>query len=102
MTSPYEFWKTQKEKTHNLYLKAAHKALDIPEDDMNINVKKGISTAAFLGAMFLTGGLATGIPLLMNFLQQPTVSQQKPIDSEYEVRHYNMDGELIKIPQKKD
>lgn len=106
----YDFWRTERKKDLKLGRLAAAKSLDIPlDDDMNIiSNKSGISTAAFLGAMGLTGGLAVLVPLLLPLLQQKPstpispVVQQKPIDSSYNVRFFNSDGDLINIPQKKE
>lgn len=88
----YDFWKANQQWKDKLYKKASHKALDIPEDDMNINSgnvthnhylesnqpvpkesaiskpKGSILTKALLGAALVGSGagVGIGIPLLLD------------------------------------
>ncbi len=89
-----------KEKLH---LRAAHKALNIPEDDMQINANRtGLGPLGAIG-IALVSSLVPGGFLLWSLLGQaasqlPTPNASKPPDSEYEVRFYDKDGKLINVP----
>ncbi len=80
--------------------KASHKALDIPTDDMDLNVKNGLGwkELAVVGAMVLG---AIGVTNYFTVPQQgpPTPpAAVSPVDSEYEVRFYDADGNVIPVP----
>jgi len=82
--------------------KATHTALDIPEDvDIQAN-KYGLGWKELLvlvigmlgaGALFAANRPELTLPV---FSPPPTA----PLDSDYEVRFYNSDGELISVPRK--
>lgn len=91
--------------------KAAHKSLDIPEDDMNINnTRTGIGTAGMIGIAAAAGlpGIITAALLGYSTLKQPAaaaptppvvpVVQQPPVDSAYDVLFYDKDGNPITVP----
>ena len=82
--------------------KLAHKSLDIADDDMDVNVqntKSGIGWREL--AVAAVAGL-TGFGM-WQYSQQPTppadpVEHASPVDSEYEVRFYDADGNPIDVP----
>ena len=88
-----------------LAAKLAHKAVDIPEDeDVNLNVQNSHGTGwkelvAIAGLLFCGGWLAK------NAFKPPAVppavppAATSPADSEYEVRFYDAQGQLIEIPR---
>lgn len=89
----YGQFNKRNEWRHTLAKKATYKALDIPEeDDVNINVQKGYGWKELLvgGAVLLGGGL-----LASNHFQPP---QAAPVDSAYEVRFFDADGNPITVP----
>lgn len=92
-----------------LHRKLAHKSLDIGmDDDVNVDnsrVGLGWKELAVIAGMLL-GGTAIWKFGDKGVSQQPvvvpSVPQQQyspPIDSEYEVRFYDKDGNPIEIPQ---
>lgn len=104
----WPLWFKQQEWRQKLERKATHKALDIPDDDMNITqTKVGIGTAGALGiaaAAGLPSMAAVGVLAwaLLRDKGEPTPPPTPPAvdvaDTEYEVRFFNAKGELIDIP----
>ena len=103
-----------------LYKTAAHKALDVPEDDMNITSNSGntvnntyqqpkgslgtLAKLALGGALLGTGmGAGVGIPLLLDALKNKEVvspinkekdlSIDKTLDIEFEIKN----GEIVPL-----
>jgi hypothetical protein len=79
----------------DLHRKATHKALDIA-DEMDFNqtlTRTGMTwkELAVIAAMLLGGG-ALGMHYFASERQAP------PVDSEYEVRFYDKDGNPIHVP----
>jgi len=63
--TPYDLWANARAVKEKLYMKAAHKSLDIPEDDdmqINSHVRNGVSWKEMLVAIIGIGILATTIP----------------------------------------
>lgn len=90
----FERWRNK------LHKRLAHKSLDIPlDEDMNVT-----NTRVGLGWKELAVIAATGLGgfYLWNQTNQPATPTQpaavSPNDSEYDVRFYNAEGELIKVP----
>jgi len=91
-------------RQNRLYDKATHKALDVAEDDMGFNQEidrsnRGISWKEL--AVLALGGL--GAYGLWSYNQEDKVpivppAQVAPIDSEYDVRFYDSEGNLIDVP----
>ena len=75
--------------------RATHKALDVPDEDVNIRTGIGWKELAVIAAMVLgAGGVAA------YFQQSPPVAPvSSPVDSEYEVRFFDADGKPIKLEQ---
>lgn len=98
-------WANQQEWQNKLHEQAVRKALDIPSDDMNIvQNKTGIGTAGAIGiaaaagvpsalaAAALAYSMAGGSP------EVPTAPPQAAVtDSEYDVRFYDANGNLIPV-----
>lgn len=106
----WTLWRRNHQWRDKLNEQMARKALDIPDDEMNITTNKtGIGTAGALGiaaAAGIPGLAATGImgyalskkdpaPVAPG-TPPPAVS---PADSEYEVIFYNARGEVIDVPR---
>jgi hypothetical protein len=72
-------WGKRQSWQDDLYRKAAHKTLDIPEDDMQINANKfGVGTLGIIGAA-LAGGLpALGIAWLLSRRPEPKIPTAPP------------------------
>lgn len=104
----HENWK------HALHRRAVHKALDMmPEDDVNIDASRqstsglGWKELAVIGALGLGG---TGLYLnsqqttsetKTETVQQPAPQPVQPLpdgEQEFEIRFYNADGELVRVP----
>lgn len=83
-----------------LHREAVHKALDIaPEDDVRISQETsglGWRELAVIVAGMVIGTAATNWLLLRPYA--PPTSRSAPIDSEYDVRFYDKDGNLIEVP----
>jgi len=86
---------------NNLSRKLAHKSLDIA-DDMDVNVQ---NTKSGIGWRELAVAAVTGLAAfgMWQYSQQPTppadpVEHASPVDSEYEVRFYDADGNPIDVP----
>lgn len=107
----YKLFTTRVNWQDKLYKSAAHKSLDIPEDDMNITsnsgnvtnnysppVKSGLGTLGKLaaGAALLSTGMGAGIgiPLILDALKDKNTTITKPIqdidktlDIEFEIKN---------------
>ncbi len=85
---------------HELHKQAVHKALDIaPDDDVHISQKTtGLGWKEL--AIIIAGLVATGWffqrPVAAPPLSSPTTTS--PADSEYDIRFYDQDGNLIDVP----
>ena len=88
-----EYLKGEKAK-RDLYLRGAHKALDIAEEDMNVSTEVN---KIGLGWRELLVVLGTGLAGygLYNFYN----STSEPADSSYEVLFYDKDGNQIEVPR---
>lgn len=108
------WWRSTQQWQEKLQRKAAHKALDIPDDEMQIKSTTNNTGIGAMGAVGIAlaaavpglGALAVVAPLLLKQLDQPTklppvVTQPGPVDSDYVVRFYDADGNPIEVPQKK-
>jgi len=85
-------------KRRRLALSAAHKALDIPEDD-EVNIINGFGWKELLVVAALICGSLLGWAWLQRGLSPPQQRHTTPVDSEYEVRFYDREGNPIEIPQ---
>ena len=85
-----EDWKAR------LHRRAAHKALDIGDDDMNISPKTTINGLGWKEMLVMA---LVGLAFYFGSQSPVATQQQSPIDSEYEVRFYDKDGNPIEIPQ---
>ena len=85
-----------------LFRKASHKALDIPDDDMDLNVRNGMGwkELAVVGAMVLGAAWGAKYFAVPESPAPPavTVPATPPVDSEYEVRFYDAEGNVIPVP----
>lgn len=84
-----------------LAAKLAHKAVDIPEDeDVNLNVQNSHGIG-WKGLAVIAGALLGGAWLAKDAFKPPTLppAATSPVDSEYEVRFYDAQGQLIEIPR---
>lgn len=94
----WSLWKKHMEWKDGLAKSAAHKALGIPDDEMNIHAdnRRGMDwkMAAVLAAAGL-GGYA------LHQQGQAVTEPRPPViadDSEYQVRFYDRNGNLIDVP----
>ena len=101
------WWHARMEWVNKLDRKLAHKALDIPDDEMNVdNSRTGLSASGAIGvamAAGLPGLVATG--LLGYFLTRepaklPPPVPPAPVDrvEKFDVLHYDSEGNLIRVP----
>ena len=83
-----------------LHKQAVHKALDIaPDDDVRITQKTtGLGWREL--AIIIAGLVATGWFIQRSAPPAPTLPSrvESPVDSEYDVRFYDKDGNLIEVP----
>lgn len=93
-------WQDQVNKRHTL------KSLDMAMDEMGdvnttVNKGMGVKELGIIGAIIL-GALAFMRPDLLPTTgnNQPQQQAAGPTDSEYDVRFYNRNGELIDVPQR--
>jgi len=93
-----------------LHRRGTMKALDMAADEMGdvtttVNKGMGVRELGMIGAIIL-GALAfmNSDKLLPNNNGNSNNSQQAagPADTEYDVRFYNKDGELIDVPQRRE
>ena len=92
-------------KKRSLYLRAVSKALDMPEDDMQLNTYK--TTGIGWRELLVLGGIVLGGAGLYGWIAKssadavappsPPAVYGVPSDSEYEVRFYDKDGNLIPV-----
>lgn len=74
-----------------LYKQVCHKAVDIPDDDVNISTQS--ATGITWRELLAVGALALGgWWVFLHGAQTPAR------DSEYQVRFYDKNGELIEVP----
>lgn len=93
--------KSEDRRAHFLN-KVAHKAADLAlDDDVNITANRtGIGTAGAVGIAAACGipGLVTALALMFGGKgEQSPVVPSSPADSEYDVRFYDKDGNLIPV-----
>lgn len=109
----YPEWQRHSREKNNLYLKAVHKALDLPEDEeMNVTTGmsgKAVALIAAAAGLGPAAALFALLPALMGDRNEKPAAPEKPVpvvgsadpaDSEYEIRFYDSDGNLINVPQK--
>lgn len=93
----FGWWHKSIKWQDDLHRRACHRALDMPEDDMNIRTGLGWKELAVIGAMVLgAGGLGiwgTSTPET----PQPQPPATAPGDSEYDVRFFDADGKPIDL-----
>lgn len=90
----------------DLHKKAAHKALDIPEDDdMNVdNSRTGIGAWGAIGIAAMAGLPPTILAAVLawNALKPESKPEHKvevePVKSEFDVIHYDQHGNVIDVP----
>lgn len=104
-------WLSSNRWRQTLARKATYKALDIPDEDVEINAQRtGIGpggVAAIVAAATLGPLGMAGISLLSEMTDQPPVPpvapQPAPVvsaaDANFEIRFFDADGKLIDIPQ---
>ncbi len=100
-------WANQQEWQNKLHEQAVRKALDIPSDDMQIvQNKTGISTAGAVGIAAAAGipsALTAGALALSlmgdgkEAVPPPPPPTTSVSDSEYDVRFYDANGNLIPV-----
>lgn len=101
-------WGRHQDWAQKVEEQAVRKALDIPDNDLNIDASKtqtGAGTGA-LAAAALAGGfpatilaVALGIGAMRGPSTTTSPMQSAVPDSEYEVRFYDKDGKLIDVPR---
>jgi len=99
----YGKYQESEDKKRKLFLRSAHKALDIGDDDMNISPKttttingvgwKELLAVAAVGGAFYFGSQTS------NIINVPS-NHVGPVDSEYQVLFYDKDGNAIDVPRK--
>ena len=99
----YLHWRKNAEWRDRLAKRATHKALDIPDDDMQINssTRTGIGTAGALGIAAAAGLPATAAAAFLGYMlmrEKPAADVKPPADSAYTVRFYDADGKPIDVP----
>lgn len=101
--SPYDLWEASQQWRQNAYRKAVHKALDIPEDDVNINTNSGMGWKELLvgGVVMLAtiggmGWLLKDNPPLVPPLPPPPANTAV-LDSAYDVLFFDAEGNPISI-----
>ena len=98
-------WRKNAEWRDKLAHQATRKALDIPDDDMPTIItanKTGISTAGAIGIAAMAGLpptiAASVLGAMLFFGGDDKPDHSGPADSEYEVIHYDADGNIIPVP----
>lgn len=105
--SIWKRWGAHQDWVEQLQKKATHKALDIPDDDMQIvNASKTTNGAGGVGLMAaaLAGGIPATVLAAMLGLSAmkgspESTPAQPPVDSAYDVLFYDKDGKLIDVPR---
>lgn len=104
-------WARNADWRDRLHKKAAHKSLDIPEEDViNANRETTVTGVGPLGVIGIA--LATAIPsvaailLAWQFLKTPPTAVQQTlpaqpgaVDTEYDVLFFDKDGKPIVVPR---
>ncbi len=112
-SSIWQRWARRQDWTDELQRKAVHKALDIPDDDMQIVNASKTNTGASGGAVTaaaLAGGIpATVLAAMLGFnamrgSQPQATTPAAPAtaavpDSAYDVIFYDKDGNTITVPR---
>lgn len=82
--------------------KAIHKALNLPmeDDDMQFNQSSGLTVGHLLGIAVIAGVLFVGASLWKPSEPAPPMSAPGVTDTEYDVRFYDREGNLIDVPQR--
>lgn len=104
--SIWKRWGAHQDWVEQLQKKATHKALDIPDDDMQIVNASKTTNGAGSGAI-MAAALAGGIPAavlaaalgLSAMKNTPPTTPTGPTDSAYDVLFYDKDGKLIDVPR---
>ena len=111
----YGRYQAAEDRKAKLALRVAHKALDMPDEDMRIEANRtntGVDPRAVIGLAALTGLLPVlgagatylalhGSPAPATPPVAPPVATQPitpPKDSEYVVRFFDKDGKPIEVP----
>ena len=98
----WDVWSWNQHWRQNLERKATHKALGIPDDDMNITTGMGWKELAIVGAL-IVGGIWGGTKLIeqsppqMPPVQQPPLLQPSPTDAAYNVIFYDAAGNQLQL-----
>ena len=105
----YGRYQRREDQRGRLALRVAHKALDIPDDEMHINANRtGIGAKGAIGVALAAGlpGVAVALSLLgSNWINKPavpptanapiaTITPTTPAEREYELRWELRDGKL--------
>ena len=98
----YGKYQEGEDKKRNLFLKTAHKALDIPQDDMNISPTTVTTTGIGWKELLVMAARGLGGYGISQMNNITTVAPQtaSPADSEYQVLFYDKDGNQIEVPRK--
>ena len=95
-------WGKHQSWTDALHRKAAHKALDIPEEEMIQANRIGVGGGTVAAIAVCAGLLPIAGMLLGTYLNRPAPAQPPtatvPKDSEYDVRFYDKNGNEIEVP----
>ena len=97
----YPEWAANSRWRDKLAKKAAHKALDLPNDDMQITqTRNGVSPAAVAGIAAAVGcpPLALAGVMAWQLMQKDDQPVMPPVDSAYEVLFYDKNGKPIEVP----
>lgn len=98
-----DYDKSRRKRADRLF----HWSLDMPpgEDDVDVRVNKGMGwkelaviAGSILGGAWMLSGPAAITQLPIPSIQSPATQQPGPVDSEYEVRFYDKDGNPIDVP----
>ncbi len=95
--SPYELWEASQRWRQDLFRRATHKALDIPEDDVNINTKSGMGWKELLviGVILLTG--MGGVGWLLKDKTPAPPANMSVSDTAYDVLFFDAEGNPINV-----
>ncbi len=98
----WDAWSANAWWRDNLARKSAYKSLGVPPDDMNIRTGIGwkelaVIAGALLGGGWLLKNASTPPPPVPTTTTPPSVAA--PVASEYEVRFYDADGNVIPVPR---
>jgi len=97
-----QLWRRNQAWRDKLYKSVCHQALDTPEiDDMqNVGNKSGMTwkELAVIGLVLIAGGWVAKDYINVNQQQTTPTSAPASVDSEYEVRFFDQDGNPINVP----